>query len=243
MRTKRTLGIALMATFAFSACSSGATPSPSASASASVAPSNLLRRAPRPNPQIQKPSSRASRTAPRSTSGRSTSRPRSTSTSRTPSPVSRRRTPASRSTGRTTRRRSWTTPQRLRRRQRAGRHQPLGLRGLGPDTREGPPAAHDRQPAGRTSRTTTSRISSTSSWSTARASSSRGTRASRPSSSTRRSTRRRPEARRLPEDLRRPAGRLPDHQGQDRQGLRHPADGQRPARPDGLRGWRQGHQR
>ena len=44
----------------------------------------------------------------------------------------------------------------------------------------------------------------------------------------------------LPEDARRPAGPVPDDHGQDQHPLRHPPDRQRPARPDGLRGRRQG---
>ena len=93
----------------------------------------------------------------------------------------------------------------------------------------------------RPSRTSTSPACGRSSWSTARTTSSRGTRASTSSSSTSScSTRPASPSTDFPKTDRRPARDLPDPQGQGRHRLRHPPDRQRPARPDGLRGQRQG---
>ena len=74
--------------------------------------------------------------------------------------------------------------ERVRRRQRAGRHQPVGQRGLGLRLRARTCSWASTTRSRRRSRTSTSRASGTASWSTARTSSSRGTRASASSSST-----------------------------------------------------------
>ena len=114
MKTRRTIVLTALMALVVGACGTAASPSPSAPASAAPTASRRgIRRPRRPRPRPRRraasptplprrtrprPSSRASSRARPSSSGRSTCRPRSTSTSRTRSPGSRRPIRASRST-------------------------------------------------------------------------------------------------------------------------------------------------
>ena len=165
MKTQRTIVLTALMALVVGACGTAASPSPSApasvaptaaaspsasaEASASTAPASPT---PLPADPAEAVIQGVEPSADHRRSGRSTCRPRSTSTSRTRSPGSRRRIRASTVT--------WHDHQGtfkddlnncVRRGQRAGRHQPLGQRGLGQRVRGQGPAAGPRhpRPAGR----------------------------------------------------------------------------------------------
>ena len=136
-------------------------------------------------------------------------------------------------------------PQQLvRRGQRAGRHQPLGQRGLGQRVRGQGPAARPRHagPAGRQGHLLPEPLE-------AAAHRRRelpvpvvpGPQRRAAQQGALREGRGRPRL--LPQDDRRPPGPVQDVPRQGGRPVRHPPDRQRPARPDGLRGQRQGLQR
>ena len=134
--------------------------------------------------------------------------------------------------------------QRVLRGHRPGRHQPLGQRGLGQRVRRQGPAARPRQhgPQARPGHLLPEPLE-------AAAHRRRELPVPLVPGPQRRADQQgdhgegRRQRRRLPQDHRRPARPVRDDPREGRGPVRHPPDRQRPARPDGLRGQRQGLQR